>query len=385
MKHRILVGSQAVFILLFWSSAFGLNHGEALELRSKSVGGSLQSFRNPQSLGHHEDSSSLLQEIKDDVRNMNVGDSSRSPISVLEYAGSSTAEGLMYLPEARLHYPFLVKLLSKSTGYFHHNAMVPGMFNPGANGPQDLTELLIEKFSKGVTVVSMIFGVPNHYVVLAIQADGRIRFIDSLATGYEPLTEGQKANLLNTLKSARILKENGEAVVFQEIEEIYAGQQKDGSNCLIFATLNAFQIARKGAIEGYQEVTASLSADRLSTYYDLTKIGDEATLEVPDYGPDQSYHDFMLSFRNKTQQLIASALNLPTLEIATKNKQPSQPTQMVPSHISSSGRSNRTLERGTAQKKFKNRRQKGKRNAPPEGGGQDHEGKVNRANGGPPG
>jgi hypothetical protein len=254
---------------------------------------------------------SLQREIEEEVMDFNAeaeaaGIQGRYP--VLRWAGSSQNNLFLYSTEARVHYLSLLDDLSPE-GYIHPTIIPSGMV-------KDLAPLILEKFNEpSLKVFTVIIGDGKaHFASLALDRSGRIVIIDSsfwASFGFQILGKQDREALAQTLNlnAERV----GTPIQFQTPEYLSGFQQRENYNCLIFSILNTHQIAKRGSLEAYREVSQALEWGLLHNYEDLFQIGEESsfTQEVHRiWSPSnwRSYGSFMKSFREKTQELLEEYL-----------------------------------------------------------------------------
>ncbi len=218
-------------------------------------------------------------------------------------SGSESESGWLLAEEGAMHYDMIHE--GVVTSYVHPTpisarVMVDGSLNSSAF--IDFAAHASEEFARGKIIATGVVGSGSHWVTLVVSRhDSSIRVLDSMqSTHYFSVTElGQ---IVDVFKNLGVFP--GSNAV--KTEQIVTGQQRDGHNCMIFALLNAHQVAKKSDLNAYQEVTHALVSGKLNKYEDINKIGDSnERVEIPQFVyVSETYHPFMNSFRQKTQQLI---------------------------------------------------------------------------------
>jgi len=224
--------------------------------------------------------------------------------------GSDSERGSLLAAEAVLHGDLLladvprgvhVALSPESVRTGHHSLDVPRLRNLARAWRESA-----QGFS------TAIVGDGRHWVTLVVNRDKReITVLDPMpATQY--FTAEELAQLPGIYQSQGVFP--GAAPV--SVRLVSTGQQRDDYNCMIFALLNAHQVAKKSDVNAYQEVTAALVRGELRTYDDARAIGSSVgkfgsggaahRLEHPPaagYDPS-NYTPFMNAFRARTRELI---------------------------------------------------------------------------------
>ncbi len=147
---------------------------------------------------------------------------------------------------------------------------------------------------------TVVVGNGGHWVTLVVDRDQRsITVVDSMQnSGY--FSPDELKAIQGVFQRRGLFPGTGPV----RTSIIAAGQQRDGQNCMIFALLNAHQVAKRGDVNAYQEVTHAIAQGRLNSYGDIQNIGPER-LPLPGKSYEQGlYRGFMKNFRDKTLELL---------------------------------------------------------------------------------
>lgn len=225
--------------------------------------------------------------IKNDVRNF------------YEVPGAATPIGLMSATEGRVHYDAIQRDLPAAS-YMHERPFTARIEGHGLNieAIDGISKLAKEQFDAGKDSATVVLGNGAHWVTLTLNRKNReIALIDSMKDSHYFSDNEQR--ILEDIIHAH------NPTFTKRTRMISAEQQKDGHNCMIFALLNAHQIAKKGDTDAYQEVTASLSSKKLGTYGDIETIGSSGRMHRPPVGYSaENYGSFMNGFRAETMRLM---------------------------------------------------------------------------------
>ena len=232
------------------------------------------------------------------------------PGEARSYPGSDphSSDGYLQAGEGALHYDLMHAGVPQNVAVTE-SPLTARAFAGGPLLRENFTSLasgIAEKFRSGKSLATAVLGNGAHWVSLVVDHESRtVTVLDSMqGTGY--FSEEEKSQL------GAIFKEQvfrGDDPV--PVNLVATGQQRDGNNCMIFALLNAHQVAKKANVNAYQEVTAALAGGTLQRYDDALSIGAPGAggrvnrLAKPPAGYDSSrYRPFMEAFREKTRGLI---------------------------------------------------------------------------------
>ncbi len=163
---------------------------------------------------------------------------------------------------------------------------------------QNLSEGLRAGFTTGKILTVLLFSTPGHTVAAAFQADGQFQVIDSM--GSKTIDVDKLSEKLN---QAKIKDAQGHEIQFSG-KYINTKVQYGGHECIRFATLYAYQIAKERNLSAYKKVNGAIETGLLKRFEDCRKIS-EVTKEIEEVNSSsrEKYHKFMSSWAYRTQNL----------------------------------------------------------------------------------
>lgn len=177
-------------------------------------------------------------------------------------------------------------------------------------GINTLKDILIAAFATNKELVVGRFGNHFHAITVAVKSNGEFRIIDSMLDNAVNLD-----NIINQLNDASIKDSQGKKIHFTGTY-INTRIQKTGSECMRFATLYAYQIAKKRDLDAFEEVNGAFAHGQLQRFEDYSTIDgthrmrDASSLSPEHYLPFmQSWGYRALGFRvNRWQDITMSDL-----------------------------------------------------------------------------
>ncbi|WP_068467652.1 hypothetical protein [Candidatus Protochlamydia phocaeensis] len=180
----------------------------------------------------------------------------------------------------------------------------PQFINPykGENSNPDteegfnvLKKYLSSAFAIGKEFVVFRFTNNVHTIVGAFRSDGKFKIIDSLLDNTVDLNR-----LTDALNQAQIKDAAGNPLTFRG-KYINTHLQKGGHECIRFATLYGYQMAKRQSFKGYKEVNGALAEGRLRSFEDIFRINEVPLIKDASSVPSQNYKSFMHSWAYRTQ------------------------------------------------------------------------------------
>jgi len=218
----------------------------------------------------------------------------------------------------QLHYPYPYEdLLRHGNRRGYYDPQPINLKDNDTIPVDDIASRIAIAFAKGkANIYTAVLGKPGHFVTLVVSHDGKIgkiQVLDSYGNGSGYLRNLE--SLRTTLNQYGIQgTENTDTIQFQNPTSKSLHQQPDGLDCLIFSTLNAYEIAKEAHINGYETVNAALSDPQFKETQHILKMSNKyqnRKKPVANY-PDRTnptYRPFMKAFRKDTLELLRKYQN----------------------------------------------------------------------------
>ncbi len=169
---------------------------------------------------------------------------------------------------------------------------------------KDLVEWLRMSFAAGNKLLVCVgnargaFSIHNHALAFACTSDGNFRFVDSMMSSSENVKY-----ITKLLNKAQIRDASGKVIHFKG-DQVCTNIQRGGHDCARFATLYAYQMAKKCSLDAFEEVNGAFLSGKLKTFEDYANI--DGKTKVRDVGGKvkaEDYESFMKSWVYRSQGL----------------------------------------------------------------------------------
>jgi hypothetical protein len=178
-----------------------------------------------------------------------------------------------------------------------------------------LKKILEASFLTGKKMVIGRLCNSKHSLAVGFCSDGSFKIIDSLSRLYGKAIDLK--DLTTQLNKAAIKNVKGQPIQFQG-EYIHTGIQKGGHECIRFASLYGYQMAKKKDLNAFEEVNGAFVEGKLKTFEDYAKIDGSQRMRYKQIF-NYSYKEFMSSWAYRTQGIRLDSWKNLSLKTIHKN------------------------------------------------------------------
>lgn len=162
--------------------------------------------------------------------------------------------------------------------------------DPSGQDFEFIKKTLACAFAAGKEIVAIRVTNTVHTAVAAFRVDGKFKVIDSLSSHTIDINY-----LTKKLNCSQLKDSKGQIVNFHG-RYINTHLQKGGHECLRFATLYAYQIAKRQKLNAYREVNGAFAEGRLNTFEDIAMIDEAKPIQDASKISKSKYKHFMQSW-----------------------------------------------------------------------------------------